>query len=472
MRQTLLLGAAFAAFVPLLGCSNSTKGDTCGSGTMADDGTCVATGGSGDTCGSGTMLVGTTCVPVGAGSGAPTITAMTPTSAGIAGSVLFTITGTNFTSATTVFFGDTTDMNCQAMVGTISDTSISGEVPSACSLNAQVTVTVATSAGMATTPFQYIALFAADGDADTDPNGGTSNELWVVDPLAGLSFDVGFMGDANMNGWGMNGIAFGPGGTLFGATTGDSPADQAGSNAPQLVSIAIGSAGVTVTPLGLLSDGTNTYFVTDMKFSGTTLYGWGYFEPEGAEAFTQTLVSINTSTGAVTAIGSGAADSFGFAGLAIDSNGTVFVAANGAGSDENDGATGEFDSVDTTTGIPTSVATLDWPVGAPIEAMAYVGKVLVGIADDGIEGTDVGLPIDDEEIVVIDTTQTPIVSAAFEAPSALASISHVDALDVAPATISINAKLPANKWTHLAAGVTPTRSGTVSHRAHKSFVRH
>jgi hypothetical protein len=485
MRQTLLLGAAFAAFVPHLGCSNSTKGDTCGSGTIADDGTCVATGGSGDTCGSGTMLVGTTCVPVGAGSGAPTITKMDPTAAGFTGGGLFTITGTNFTSASTVFFGDTTDANCQATLGAISETAISGQVPVSCSLSTQATVTVTTGAGSATTAFQYIAVFAADGDADPDPNGGSSNELWIIDPVAGMSLDLGPLEDGSGNAYGMSGIAFGANGTLFAATTGDSAADQAGSaTSSQLVtiSLAVGSDGSvtsTVTPVGPVTDDAIDYTVSDMKFSGTTLYGWAYFgTTDGSnETFTQTLVTIDTTTGAATEVGSGAVSTFGLGGLAIDSTGTVFVAANGAGSDTTDGATGEFDSLNTTTGAPTSVATLDWGypgpgVGAPIEAMAYVGSALLAVVDDGIEGLDFEVPLDNEELVLIDTTQTPIVNALFEAPSVIGGISHVDAMDVAPSTVSINAKLPANKWTHLAAGVTPTRSGTVSHRAHKSFVRH
>ena len=405
------------------------------------------------TCGDGTVLQGSTCVPVTGGSaGAPTISKIDPPNAGIAGLSLFTITGTGFAgdnvSSLTVYFGNTANTACAATVGTATATTIAGEVPPACSLSTSVTVTVTTSIGSATTPFSYEALFAADGDADSD--GGTTNELYVIDPHAGLSFDLGALATAGGgSAYGFSGLAFSTSGTLYGVTTGDSAADTA--KLAQLVTIDLATGAVTA--LGTLKDAAGTaYTVSDMKFSGSTLYAFGYATVSNAS--TQGLITIDTTTGAVTAVGTPAAATDGYAGLAFDANGIAYVAANAAGSNFLIGESGALDTLNMSTGSPTSVATLDWPVAAPIHSMAYVGTTLFALVDDGLYGKATLQPLFGEELVVIDRTHNPIVYPAFEAPAKLGAESHASTLATAPA-LTIARTLPREGWTQLAAGSAP-----------------
>src|SRR5580693_5740246 len=115
-----------AAIAALVGCgSNNGNNVTCGDGTTLVDGVCEVgsggsgSGGGGDTCGSGTMLQGTTCVATGGGNaGTPTISMITPGEAGVMGGGPFLIDGTGFdgdnVTSLDVFFGDTTNMNCEA----------------------------------------------------------------------------------------------------------------------------------------------------------------------------------------------------------------------------------------------------------------------------------------------------------------------------------------------------------------------
>jgi hypothetical protein len=219
-----------------------------------------------------------------------------------------------------------------------------------------------------------------------------------------------------------------------------------------------------------------------MKFSGGTLYAWAYLttqtEDEGSTT-TQGLVTINTTTGLVTPVGTFATATLGIAGLAVDSNGNMVVAANGAGfdpatqggtTDQLDGATGEFDSVNTTSGATTSVVTLDWPLGAPVRAMAYVGTTLVGVVDNGywgqlaVQASEGEFELYGEEMVVIDTGATgsaSIVNPAFNAPTAsplndIGAESHISSLDIAPTTLTISRTMPRAQWQHLGAGVRPS----------------
>jgi hypothetical protein len=451
MLKPLLVSAACSTLA-LVGCTTNNTSGTCGSGTALEDGTCQVT----VSCGPGTVLQGSTCVSTSSGGSAatPTIAAIDPPNAGIAGLALFTITGTGFAGDNvtdlSVYFGDETNIACKATVGAANSSTIAGEIPPACSLSTAVTVTVTTNLGSAAVPFEYEALFAADGDAN--PDAGTSNELYVIDPVAGMSFDVGKLATSS-GAVGLSGMAFGAGGALFGVTTGDSPTDTA--KVAQLVGIDLKTG--TVTAIGELKDGAGTaYTVSDMKFTGTTLYAWAY---SGASSSAkQGLVTINTTTAVVTPVGTPVAATSGFAGLAINANGAAYVAPNAAAANLLLGDTGTLDTLDMATGAPTTVATLDWPVAAPIHSMAYVGTTLVAVVDDGMYGKSVGLlqPYYGEELVVITPGHAPIVSPAFAAPALVGGESHVSAIAAAPATLQIGVALPREGWTSLAPGSAPT----------------
>src|SRR5436305_40151 len=92
MRNAIVIGGLSL----LAACGSSSSGPSCGVGTTLENGMCVGTG---DVCGTGTHLDtdGKTCVPNGVGAAsAPTISSITPTKAGVTGSVLFEIDGTGF----------------------------------------------------------------------------------------------------------------------------------------------------------------------------------------------------------------------------------------------------------------------------------------------------------------------------------------------------------------------------------------
>jgi len=450
MRTWILLGSLAA----LSACGSSGSGNdvTCGDGTTLVGDSCEPGGsGAGDTCGSGTHLDGTTCVADGSGSaaGAPTIATIDPPDAGVSGNVLFTITGTGFAgsnvSSLHVYFGDTTPGgDCEAQVGAATSTTIAGEVPSACDLN--VIVTVTTNNGSATIPFHYDALIAADGDGGGQA--GAYGDLYVIDPYAQVFFDLGVMNDGT-NGYGMSGIAFASDGTLYGVTTGDSPADLDGFS--QLVTIDLGTA--TVTPIGdAVAGNGDGYWVTDIKVSGTTIYGWAY---DVTNNFRQSIVTIDTTTGAVTAHGPAAQSYYVDGGIAFDGTGTLYVAANGASADPDDpaelAATGELDTANTTSGALTMSATLDYGIGAPVNALAYFTTDLLAVVDNGTYGMIEGEPLYGETLALIDTSQTPIVSPLFELPAQIGAQSAVDALAVPPAAFTIARTLPRARWQTLKA---------------------
>jgi hypothetical protein len=469
MRASLVLtGLAVAA------CGSSTTGPsssiTCGTGTTLSDGVCVADGGSntGDTCGSGTHLDGTTCVPDDTTvQAAPTAASIDPPAAGLTGSVLFTITGTGFAGSNVtdlhVFFGDPTNASCEATLGTATATTIAGEVPSACSLSPSVTVTITTNLGSTTVPFNYLMVFAAEGDGGGA--NGLGGDVYVIDPFAQLSFDLGQPTDPNGKAFAYSGLDFDATGTLYGVTTGDSPADLDGVS--QLVLVDLSTGKVTARGDAVDASG-NGYIVSDIKFTNGALYGWGYWNNNGT--LDHTLVTINTLSGAVARVGASTADNTFTGGLAVDGAGNLVVAPSGAGSDASSlvPTTGAYDTVNATTGALTSAATLDWPFGAPIEAMTTLNigssAFILGVVDDGwygaLNASLLSQPIVGETLALIDPTATgtnPIVGAMFELPAQIGSSTHVDALAVPPATLVLARQLPTTGWSHLAAGTRTIR---------------
>lgn len=466
--RTLLL-AGLAAAVAACGGGDDT---TCGTGTVEMDGMCVPVEGSGNdtSCGTGTHLEGTSCVPddtttCGAGThldngacvpddngeaAAPTVASIDPPNAGIGGSVLFTITGTGFAGTNVndlhVFFGDPTDMNCEAQLGAATATTLSGEVPPGCTLSSSVTVTVTTNLGSATIPFQYEMIFAADGDAGGSI--GLGGEVWLIDPFSGLSFDLGSLSDADQNAYGFSGMDFDANGTFYAVTTGDSPGDV--DIVSQLMTIDLATGAPTVIGEALdASD--NGYYVTDIKFVNGTLYGWGYWY-DGTD-FERSLVSINTADATVTQIGTGTVDSTFSGGMAVDGTGTLLAAINGAGADANSAVptTGEISSVDTATGNHSQVAVMDWPVGSPIMAMTTFQAsqpVVLGAVDNGTYGVWNDMDLFGVTLALIDVANETV-QPILELPAVTGTQSHVDALAVPPATLTISRKLPRAGWTQL-----------------------
>ncbi|HEY1556707.1 MAG TPA: IPT/TIG domain-containing protein [Kofleriaceae bacterium] len=391
----------------------------CGDDTVRTGNTCVgipgADGGS-VTCGAGTQLVAGMCAPIDAPApGAPTITSITPTHAGVSGHAVFTIVGSGLSDAT-VFFGDTANSLCQAQLGTVTDTSLSGEVPPAC--NIAVTVTVTTSLGTATTPFYYDVLFAADG-------GSVAGNLYVVDPTNSLFVLIGPLLDTDTAAYGLTGLAFGPDGTLYGATTKT-------TETRELVTVDPLTALVTVIGPLQETDGGTTHTASDLAFSGATLYGWD------GDSFE--LLQIDPATGTVTVIGGD--DEYG--GLAVSSSGTMYHVQTGGTSD--------LDTIDPATGDATTVGTLDYPTNAIVDSLKFWGPTLIGVMNDnGAGGGETGeVPAAvaanaGTTLAIIDTT-TAAVTSLFEMPSIVGVASHIDAFDVAPATLVLAAPMAGMQW--------------------------
>jgi hypothetical protein len=445
----------------------------CGAGTTLQGDTCVpdGTGSNTTTCGTGTHLDGTMCVADGSGTpGAPTIMTMTPSDSGVTGFVLFQILGTNLAGSDVsqlhVYFGTNTAPStsanpnpCEAEVAAADPTTIAGEVPPMCTdSDLNTTVTVVTDKGMATTPFHYDALFAIDG---LDPNQTTQQGgfLWIIDPFAALASPWAIPNDGT-NAYSFDSIAFDSAGVLWGTTTGVSPADTGGA-----VLATISLADGTVTPHGAsLTDGFDDYIVSDLKWSGTTLYGWGY----DLEAGIDSLVTIDATSGTVTPIGAGETSTTVFsAGLAVDGTGVLWATPGGASTDTSfTAATGELDTVDTTSGAPTLVQTLDWGIGSPIDSMDFIGTTLVAVVDNGVYGLDTTQKFYGTSLVAIDPTIAPNSCPAgagcnirpiFELPAQTANQSIVSGIAMAPATTSIARRVPQLHWTKLAAGHAVSR---------------
>ncbi|MBV8756205.1 MAG: IPT/TIG domain-containing protein [Deltaproteobacteria bacterium] len=472
MRTKLLLTGLTAA-VAACGGDNTT----CGTGTMKMGDMCVATGGGGGsngsgtdlTCGTGTHQMGNICVPDDTTvATAPTITMMAPAAAGISGGGLFTITGTGFNGSNVtdlhVFFGDPTNMNCEATLGAASATEVSGQVPSGCTLSPSVTVTLQTNLGTATTPFTYIMMFAGDGLGGGivfDPNQSyqAGGSLYVIDPVNGRYFTSGTFRDANNALYSYGGMDFDATGKLIVATTGFATSDA--DQTSQLLSIDL-TAGLTV--VGDITDASgNAYYVSDLKFLNGTLYAWASYDRDGTgpgTAFGSGLVSINPTTGAVTKIGSATVTTTAFfGGLATDGT-TLYVAPSGASSDSNLGVTGEYDSVNVTTGALTNVVTLDWYNPAPVQAMTTffggTSPLILAVMDNGTYGPAApdGTLWANETLAAIDPAADTAngqyyTNEMFEMPGPTGFAPHIDAIAIPPSNLVLQRTVSRSAWKDL-----------------------
>ncbi len=197
--------------------------------------------------------------------------------------------------------------------------------------------------------------------------GGTSGagSLYTIDPTTGIVTLVhALVGVSNASlTYGVLGLAFQPDtGTLYGATSPDSP-----NSGNSLVTINPATGQVTVIgPIGPRP-------CTDISFApGGTLYGWLI----GSGGTTASVATINLTTGAGTSLGSPQnIITSTWAGLAINSNGVIYVAANGhlaapCGAVDCSGA---FWTINPANGAPTTIGTLiGGPGSAPtITALAF-----------------------------------------------------------------------------------------------------
>jgi hypothetical protein len=187
-------------------------------------------------------------------------------------------------------------------------------------------------------------LYAATGSS-------TAGELYTIDKATGASTDVGPIG------FSVTGLAMQPGTrTLYAVTGCRSPVAPA-----QLATIdpATGS-GVALGTLGAaLGSSCNAKVIADIAFdSGGTLYGW--MEISGDNVYDD-LGRIDLTTFVATAIADSALGTSGSA-LAFDATDRLFYAGEG-----NPGPLRQFD---TTTGLPTTVATLSGGPAGKFNAFA------------------------------------------------------------------------------------------------------
>ena len=214
--------------------------------------------------------------------------------------------------------------------------------------------------------------------------GATSGagSLYTINPVTGVVTLVHALVSASNAAltYGVSGLAFQPGtGTLYGSTSPDSP------NSPNSV-VTINPATGQVIVFGPTGTG---YPYTDIAFApGGKLYGWLV-----GSATTISAATINPATGAGTSLGSpqtpiGLPDG---GGLAINSSGVIYVAANGhAGGvcSPTVSCSGAFWTIDPFTGAPTTIGALSGgPGSAPtITALAFSPSGVLF----GIEGGDGG----------------------------------------------------------------------------------
>jgi hypothetical protein len=200
---------------------------------------------------------------------------------------------------------------------------------------------------------------------------GVAGHLFILDPTTGLPLlDVGALMTVTGAPVGMTGLAFDPGsGILFGSTANRSP-----NLSVHLVTIDPLTA--LVTDVGSFGAGVST--LSDISFDPTsgTLYGW-------QAASGHHLVTVNTSTGAITTIGPGTGD-FGGRGIASEASGTIFITPDGITAPP-----GNLDTVDNATGIITGVGPLSGsPLGFGMNALAFDGLgVLFGDNDGGTQSS-------------------------------------------------------------------------------------
>lgn len=190
-------------------------------------------------------------------------------------------------------------------------------------------------------------LFGADGA------GGNPSNLYILSPTTGaIVSTIGPIGFA------VTGLAVHPTtGVLYGATASRSPVAPG-----NLITInKTTGQGTVVGPFDIFGSS-----MADLTFTGDgTLYGW--LAPGDDD-----LHTIDLTTGQATVVGDSGLSTFG-SGLAANAANTIFFAGSGD--------SGELRTIDRTTGLPTTVATLTEPhQGRSVSALTFCfADVLFGV---------------------------------------------------------------------------------------------
>ncbi|HEX3599491.1 MAG TPA: hypothetical protein VHU84_05075 [Lacipirellulaceae bacterium] len=248
--------------------------------------------------------------------------------------------------------------------------------------------------------FLGACCLAARADAGTlyaATSAGGAGELYIINQATGAVVqDVGPLNDSSGLNYPITGLAFGPGGNLYGSSGNSVAASQA-----KLVKI--NPATGLVLPIGSfnagpVNSGGDPSTMADIDFDAAgNLYGV-------ASIGGPHLYSINTSTGQATVVGSTGLTSTSGGGLAI-----------GGGNFFGSPTSTRFGTYNSGTGAFTNITNPAKPVGGGYAALAFDGSILYGLdLGPGSSG-------DPTHLVTFDTTTGAVTDVA-------ASVNKLDAI--------------------------------------------
>lgn len=217
-------------------------------------------------------------------------------------------------------------------------------------------------------------------------SGSGSGNLYSIDATSCALTTIGAMGRS------VSGLAIDANGNTFAS-------ESTGGGSSNLLSINTTTGAASV--IGLLDDGSSIHgSMPDITFRNGVLYGWSELN--------DTVVTINTSTGAVTDLGNGI-NSAG-SGLATNSTGTMYVIPCAGCGNFTMGVADDSDlhTVDPTTGVVTQVSDLiDNTTDGNIElSNTTIAAMTFDDADNlwGFAGAFVGGGSLSNELISINTT--------------------------------------------------------------------
>ena len=264
---------------------------------------------------------------------APEITALSPASALVHGGETITITGDNLTGTTAVTFGGVAATD----VTVVDDQTVTVTAPEATAVVADVELT--TGAGTASEAHRYGGLYLGTGAGGRNGDGSTygAGGLYLVDPRDAFALPIGGLVDGGGITYGITGMTFDDAGTLWA-----SEATQY-SALRQSSLLSIDSTTGAVTAVGFLQEaggGTQHDAMPSLAFTGGTLFGW----TEDSDS----MSTINPATGEVTVLGGGVGSAG--SGIAADDAGTLYAAPQSLN--------GSLFTVDPATGVATPLVTM------------------------------------------------------------------------------------------------------------------
>ena len=253
---------------------------------------------------------------------------------------------------------------------------------------------------------QSVVLYGTTAGA---PRAGS---LFSINVNTGAATVIGPLKNGVGELYGVTGLAFQPGtGVLFGSTSHNSP------TSPNAI-VSINPANGLVTFVGTAHP---TDALADITFTPDgRLWGW-------LELTVKRLASVNTSTGAATALGpSGLATTFG-SGLASNASGTLYYFGGGDGNNQ----TSPFFTLSTATGLPTQVGTItggSFPNGGIAAAKFSPSGVLYAVDNNdfvGRQGTFLVTINPSTGVITKIGASVPFLDAIAFAPAATTSVPAV-----------------------------------------------